>query len=90
MSITVPIKTAKQNLEGLLEQLPLGETLTLIGSEGMPIAIVVSLKPPLPTPIKTKITPEEWDARWEALAKKVGEVWQDDKSALEILSEMRR
>lgn len=90
MSISVPIKTAKQNLEDLLEQLPLGETLTLIDAEGAPVATVVSLKPAPPAPIKAKITSEEWEARWEALAKKVGETWQGDKSALEILSEMRR
>jgi antitoxin (DNA-binding transcriptional repressor) of toxin-antitoxin stability system len=87
MSMTVPIKTAKQNLEGLLEQLPQGETLTLINTEGTPVAIVVSLKP---APEADTESISDWEAEWEALAEEVGRAWQGDKSALEILSEMRR
>jgi len=87
MSITVPIETAKHNLENLLGQLHPGETMTLIGSEGMPVAIVVSLKPTLETETESI---SDWETEWEALAEEVGRAWQGDKSAVEILSEMRR
>ncbi|NJN96957.1 MAG: hypothetical protein HC875_24110 [Anaerolineales bacterium] len=87
MSINVPIETAKHNLENLLGQLHPGETMTLIGSEGMPVAIVVSLKP---TQEAETESISDWEAEWEALAEEIGRAWQGDKSAVEILVEMRR
>lgn len=86
MSITVPIETAERELRNLLEQLRLGETATLVNSEGAPEALLVSLKssadrlPPMP----------DWDRRWDALAQKVSQAWRGEKSASEILAEMRR
>jgi hypothetical protein len=87
MSITVPIEMVKHNLETLLGQLRLGETLTLIGSKGAPIAIVVSLEP---APVVERQPMVDWEAEWESLAEEVGQAWQGDKSALETLAEMRR
>lgn len=86
MTIEVPIELAKQNLENLLERLHLGETITLIGPEGMPLAVLVSLKavPTVPQPIS------DWEAQWEKLAEEVGHAWKSEKSAVEIISEMRR
>lgn len=86
MSITLPIERAEQDLRGLIAQLNRGETVTLIGTEGVPIALLVSLK----------LTPREnheevdWDARWDALARQVGRAWKSEKSAVELLTEMRR
>lgn len=82
MAMEVPIEVAKQNLENLLERLHLGETITLIGAEGTPLAILVSLKP---APVEVKPA-----ADWEELAQEVGRAWKSEKSAVEILSEMRR
>ena len=67
MSITLIIETAEKDLRSLLEELNLGETVTLIGAEGVPRALLVSLKPALCE------IPEEagWDARWDALARQV-------------------
>ena len=87
MSIPVPMETAKENLEGLLERLHIGETITLLGAEGAPVAVVVSLKP---TPTAETPPDSDWLAQWEALAEEVGRAWQSDKSAVEVLSEMRR
>jgi antitoxin (DNA-binding transcriptional repressor) of toxin-antitoxin stability system len=86
MSITLPIETAEQNLRDLLEELNLGETVTLLGAEGVPRALLVSLKPAL-----REIQEEaDWDARWDALARQVSQAWNSDKSAVELLTEMRR
>jgi antitoxin (DNA-binding transcriptional repressor) of toxin-antitoxin stability system len=40
MSEAVPIKNAEHNLESLLRGLSLGESITLIGPEGSPIALL--------------------------------------------------
>jgi hypothetical protein len=85
MSVTVPIETAARDLHSLLEQLQLGETITLIGPEGLPEALLVSLKPAPTEPLSTS----DWEARWDALASEIGHAWKSDKSALETLAEMR-
>jgi plasmid stability protein len=33
---------------------------------------------------------DEWLAQWRALGEEIGQAWNTDKSATEILSEMRR
>ena len=86
MSITVPIETAERGLQSLLEQLRLGETATLVSSEGAPEALLVSLKSSA-----DRLQPmSDWDTRWDALAQKVSQAWRGEKSAIETLAEMRR
>jgi antitoxin (DNA-binding transcriptional repressor) of toxin-antitoxin stability system len=85
-SMTVLVETAERDLKDLLEQLQLGETITLITPDGMPLALVVSLKP-LPVEVGPA---SDWEARWDALTQKVSQAWKSDKSAVEILTEMRR
>jgi hypothetical protein len=83
---TLPIETAERDLRRLLEELDLGDTVTLIGSEGAPQALLVSLRPaPREAPAQS-----DWEARWDALAQQVSEAWKSEKSAVELLSEMRR
>ncbi len=86
MSITVPIETAERDLRSLLEQLHLGETATLVSSEGTPQALLVSLKSTTARPLPLS----DREARWDALAQKVSQAWKSDKSGVEILTEMRR
>lgn len=86
MSEAVPIKNAERNLESLLHGLSLGESITLIGPEGRPIALLISLKPEKMEPKPST----DWDARLDDLARKVSRAWKGEKSAVEILSEMRR
>jgi prevent-host-death family protein len=86
MSTSVSLETAKHNLEGLLEKLHLGETVTLVNSEGTPVAVLISLKS---TPNKPQLV-SDWMAEWDALAQKISRAWKSDKSAVEILTEMRR
>ena len=85
MPITLPIETAERDLRRLLEELNLGETVTLVGSAGVPQALLVSLKPVL----RDTQAEADWDARWDALARQVSDAWQSEKSAVEFLSEMR-
>ncbi len=83
---TLPIETAERDLRRLLEELDLGDTVTLIGSEGVPQALLVSLRPaPQEEPAES-----DREARWDALAQRVSEAWRSEKSAVELLSEMRR
>ena len=82
---TILVEAAQQDLTRLLDELPLGETVTLVGDEGAPQALLVSLKAAAEKPQSTA----DWDARWSALAKEISQAWKSDKSAVEILSEMR-
>ena len=86
MPVTVPIETAERDLRNLLERLQLGDTVTLVGSEGVPEALLVSLKS---APAKLQPLPD-WEMRWDALTRRVSQAWKSEKSAVEILTEMRR
>ena len=86
MPIVLPIETAGRDLRSLLEELNLGDTVTLIGSEGKPQALLVSLKPV----VRETEAEADWEPRWDALARQVSDAWQSEKSAVELLSEMRR
>jgi antitoxin (DNA-binding transcriptional repressor) of toxin-antitoxin stability system len=85
MSVEVSVDSAKKNLENILASLSPGETATLIGPEGRPMAVLVPLK-------KSEDIAEEidWDEEWQALARRIDSAWKSEKTALQILSEMRR
>jgi len=87
MSLEVPIQVAKQNLDDLLEQIHLGETITLLGPQGEPEALIVSLRPTHAVRIDSTA---DWLEQWEDLAHEVGRAWPSDKSAVEVIAEMRR
>jgi len=83
----VSVETAERDLKHVLDRLPLGGTITLVSSEGTPLAVVVSLRP---AALVTETLPaSDWEAQWEALAEEVGRAWKSEKSAVEVLSEMR-
>ena len=86
MSEALPIKMAESNLEELLKNLPLGESITLIGREGSPVALLISLK----SGKIHKNRSDNWDTRMDTLAEKVSRAWKGEKNAVEVLSEMRR
>ena len=83
--MTVPVETANRDLKQLLERLHSGDAITLVNSEGIPLALIISLKP---APVEIE-SPSDWEARWNALAHKVSRAWKSDRSAVEILMEMR-
>ncbi len=81
---TVPIETAKKNLDSLLQQLRRGDTVTIVGTEGKPVAVLVSVKS------EPVMLVSDWQTRWDALAKRVSQAWKSDKSAVEAVADMRR
>jgi antitoxin (DNA-binding transcriptional repressor) of toxin-antitoxin stability system len=85
MSVEVSVAAAKKNLEEILSKLLPGETATLISLEGKPMAVLVPLKS---SEDAAKVL--DWDAEWETLAREIDLDWKSKKSALEILTEMRR
>ena len=86
MSTDVPVDVAARDLAGWLEQLPCGETVRLVRSDGTPVAVVWPLKPAA----DKKLSFEEWEKEWDALAEEISKAWKGDKTALETLAEMRR
>ncbi len=87
MTLAVPVKTAGRGLKRMLEQLHLGETITLVGAEGVPLAVIVSLQQPASVEAEPV---SDWEVRWDALARKVSQAWKGEKGAVETLAEMRR
>lgn len=85
MSVEVSVDSVKKNLEEILANLPPGDTATLIGPEGKPMAVLVPL-----TPTEVKVNEVDWDREWQALAHEIDSAWKSKKSALEVLAEMRR
>lgn len=85
MSVEVSVAAAKKNLEDILAKLSPGETATLIGPEGKPMAVIVPLKS-----VEDPAREIDWDEEWEILAREIDSAWKSKKSALEILAEMRR
>jgi hypothetical protein len=83
---TLSIDRAAQDLQTVLQGLHLGETVTLVGNEGAPEALLVSLR----ARRAEHHAVADWDERWDELANRIGDAWQGEKSAVEILSEMRR
>jgi hypothetical protein len=79
----MPVETAARDLKQLLEQLRIGETITLVNPDGTPLAVMVSLKS---TPVEVEPIPD-WGARWDALTRKVSQAWKSDRSAVDVLTE---
>lgn len=86
VATTLSVDKAAQDLRTVLQQLHLGETVTLVGDEGAPEALLVSLRSGRAEGSATV----DWDKRWDELAHKIGRAWKSEKSAVEILTEMRR
>ena len=85
MATEISIDALGPELKDLLERLPSGEPITLIGADGKPVARLTSLRPEPEPPMSD----EEWFAKWDALAQRIDKAWKSEKSAAEIVSEMR-
>lgn len=94
MSDVVLLENAARDLPGLLAELALGETVTLLGADGKPAALLVSLQAEAPPPEmdaeKRRQETEAWLREWDELAQKIGKAWQGEQGAVETLLEMRR
>lgn len=73
-------------VESLLARLGSGEAATLTGPDGKPIAVLVPLgiRPPGEHPNGN------WMSDWTALAEQISTSWKSDRSATDLLDDMRR
>jgi hypothetical protein len=115
MSEIVYIDDASEHLKELLDNLPFGETLTIVSPDGNPLAILVSInaiagidEPQEPAAsivedvegveeveeaqesVEDSPQQEKWESLWSSFAEETERAWKNDRSALEILSEMKR
>ena len=86
MCAAIPIGSIGPRLREALEHLPKGEALDVLGDDGEPMAVLIPLQARAGKPLSAS----EWDARWRAMAKRIGKAWESDKSAVETLAGMRR
>ena len=86
MATTIPVESLGKELKDLLERIPAGEAVTVIRPDGQPVAMLYAVKPHS----EPMMSDDELFAQWDELAQRVSKAWKSDKSALEILSEMRR
>jgi antitoxin (DNA-binding transcriptional repressor) of toxin-antitoxin stability system len=85
MAAEISVEALGRELRELLDRLPAGESVTVVGADGKPVAMLYTVK----GRSEPAMSDEEWFAKWEELAKRISKAWKSDKSALEILSEMR-
>lgn len=77
------VRTVQEDLENLLAQMSPGETLTVLGDDGIPQAVVVRIQAPRPRVV------DAW-AELEALGEEMSSSWPSGKSAAEAVAEIRR
>ena len=87
MNSAMPVEQIKHNLDSLLQGMRSGETVTVLGSEGEPLAVFVSLNPSTPPQAQSE---DDWEAEWDELARRISQAWKSEKGAVETLLEMRR
>jgi len=86
MPTEISIDALGPQLRELLDRLPAGEPVTVLGTDGKPVAILYPVKPHQ----EPAMSDEEWFAEVEEMAKRISKAWKSEKTALEVLSEMRR
>lgn len=86
MATDLYIQADSPQLGDALRHLRPGERLNVLGPDGKRMAVVVSARPEGEEPL----SPEEWLARLDARAERISKAWKSEKSAVEIVSEMRR
>ena len=86
MGATMSVEATGPELRELLQHLPAGETVALVGAKGERVAVVLVVRPGAEEPV----SPEEWLAELDAVAEEIGKAWKSDKNAVETISEMRR
>jgi len=87
--MTIAAKSYKleiPKIQNLIEQLRLGDTVTITDETGAPVAMVVGLR----ADAKPSVAHSDWKTRWQDLSQRVGETWRTNQNAVEVLTEMRR
>jgi len=86
MSTDISIEAVGTDLRSVLDQLPYGESVRLVRPDGTTVAVVVSLR----SASGKAPSFDEWEREGRALAEEVSKAWKSEKSALQVLAEMRR
>jgi prevent-host-death family protein len=86
MATEISIEALGSELRNLLDRVPSGESVTVIGADGKPVARVIPLRPQP----EEAVSDEDWLAEWDALAEEVGKTWKGGLSAVEAVAEQRR
>lgn len=88
---TVPLKKLPPDLIEILDKLIEGEPLTFVDESGKAKVKLVTVVSEQAEPL-SKFQPihDEWFEDWDRMAREISKAWKVDKSAVEILSEMRR
>ncbi|NQT53871.1 hypothetical protein HQ576_17580 [bacterium] len=86
MGENVSLKQAGRELKDLVEHLRPGESVRLCDANGEAVALLVSVR----SETSEGTACSSWWARWDELAERIGRNWKSEKSAVEIVSEMRR
>ncbi len=73
-------------LREAVAQLRPGEKANLVAPDGRRVALIVAVRPECAQPMSH----EEWMAEWRALSQEISKAWKSDKSAVELIAEMRR
>jgi len=82
----ISIESTGPRIRELIERLPAGETVSILGPDGSRVAILLTVR----RPKGEAQSFSDWLARLDSLAQRVSKAWNSDKSALETLAEMRR
>ncbi len=80
---SMTVRAIQEELENLLTQMSPGETLTVLGDDGVPQAVVVRIQVAGPHAV------DAW-AELERLGEKMSSNWPTGKSAAEAVAEIRR
>ena len=86
MAAEISIEALGGELRNLLDRLHSGESVTVVGADGQPVARLVSLK----GESRRRMSAEEWEARWDALAERISKAWKGNRNAVEAVAEQRR
>ena len=89
----IPIETAIDHLDKLLEAMSLGETVTLVDQNGQPTALLVSLK----TQEAQKANVESdatlvnrWFEQLDALTARISPSWMGEINAVSVIADVRQ
>lgn len=91
----MPVRTLPPTMIELLKQLPAGETVRFVSEFGETEAILVSIRGSMESQSLLEdqsILSEQdtWLQDWQDMAQRIAADWKSDKTAVEVVSELRR